>query len=86
MKNQEYSNLYKAYRSRVNDFNAIVERIIHTKNAMDHFWKYKNDYPVDWKLMAEKLTDDRNKTALLKSEIKEMKSKLRECSANHPQK
>ena len=86
MKNQEYSVLYKNYRSLVDEFNTIVERIVNDKIAMSHFWKYKKDYPADWKRAADNLTSDRHRTALLRVKIKDLKKKMRENTVNHPQK
>jgi hypothetical protein len=64
----------------------IVERIVNDKNAMSHFWKYKKDYPNDWKRAADNLTADRHRTALLRVKIKDLKNKMRENTVNHPQK
>jgi hypothetical protein len=86
MKNQAYSQLYKKYRSLVETYNTYVECIIKTKFEMDYLWKYKKDYPADWKMMAEKLTDSRKKTSLLKSTIREIKKEMRRVSSDHPQK
>lgn len=86
MKNQAYSQLYKKYRSLVETYNTCVERIIKTKFEMDYLWKYKKDYPADWKMMAEKLTDNRLKASLLKSTIREIKKEMRRVSSDHPQK
>ena len=78
MKNSEYSQLYREYRSLVESFNTIVDRIIKTKFEMDYLWKYKKDYPTDWKRMAEKLTSDRNDSKVIRFAIREIKLKMRE--------
>jgi hypothetical protein len=52
---------------------------------MSHFWKYKKDYPEDWKRAADNLTSDRHRTALLRVKIKDLKNKMRENTVNHPQ-
>lgn len=86
MRNQAYSDLYQEYRSQVEDYKAYSERIVKTKVEMAHFWKYKNDYPADWRRMAEKLSDDRNKVSDLKSSIRSTKNKMRKSNSEHPQK
>ena len=85
MKNQEYSTLYREYRTNVAEYKAFSERIVKTKVEMAHFWKYKNDYPADWKRMAEKLTDDRIKVNNLKNRIRSTKNKMRKSNSEHPQ-
>lgn len=81
MKNSEYSQLYREYRSLVESFNTIVDRIIKTKFEMDYLWKYKKDYPTDWKRMAEKLTSDRNDSKVIRFAIREIKLKMRESNS-----
>lgn len=85
MKNQAYSDLYQEYRTQVEDYKTYSERIVKTKVEMAHFWKYKNDYPADWKRMAEKLTDARIKVSNLKNNIRTTKGKMRKSNAEHPQ-
>ena len=85
MKNQAYSELYRNYRSVVEDYKVTNDNIIRTKVEMARFWKYKNDYPADWKRMAEKLTDNRKKVALLKHVIRTLKGEMRTSNSNHPQ-
>lgn len=86
MKNSEHSQLYREYRSLVESINTIVERIIKTKVEMDYLWKYKKDYPADWKRMAEKLASDRNDTKVMRFAIREIKLKMRESNSNFPKK
>lgn len=86
MKNTEHSQLYREYRSLVESINTIVERIIKTKFEMDYLWKYKKDYPSDWKRMAEKLASDRNDTKAMRFAIREIKLKMRESNSNFTKK
>lgn len=86
MKNTEHSQLYREYRSLVESINTIVDRIIKTKFEMDYLWKYKKDYPSDWKRMAEKLTSDRNDTKAIRIAIREIKLKMRESNSNFTKK
>lgn len=86
MKNTEHSQLYREYRSLVESINTIVERIIKTKFEMDYLWKYKKDYPSDWKRMAEKLASDRNDTKIMRFAIREIKLKMRESNSNFTKK
>ena len=86
MKNSEHSQLYREYRSLVESINTIVERIIKTKFEMDYLWKYKKDYPSDWKRMAEKLASDRNDTKAIRIAIREIKLKMRESNSNFTKK
>lgn len=86
MKNQEHSQLYRKYRSLVDEYNTIVDRIIKTKNEMDHFYNYKKDYPKDWKHMAEKLSDDRMKSDMIRNTIIAIKIDIRTSNKNHPRK
>lgn len=81
MKNSEHSQLYREYRSLVENFNTIVDRIIKTKFEMDYLWKYKKDYPSDWKRMAERLASDRNDTKAIRIAIREIKLKMRESNS-----
>jgi hypothetical protein len=86
MKNSEHSQLYREYRSLVESINTIVERIIKTKFEMDYLWKYKKDYPSDWKRMAERLASDRNDTKAIRIAIREIKLKMRESNSNFTKK
>lgn len=86
MKNTEHSQLYREYRSLVESINTIVDRIIKTKVEMDYLWKYKKDYPSDWKRMAEKLASDRNDTKVMRFAIREIKLKMRESNSNFTKK
>ena len=85
MRNQAYSELYQEYRSQVTDYKLISEHIAKTKNEMAHFWKYKNDYPNDWKRMAEMLSRDRIAVSDLKNRIRTIKGKMRKSNSEHPQ-
>ena len=53
---------------------------------MNHFYNYKKDYPKDWKHMAEKLSDDRMKSAMIRNAIIAIKIDIRTSNKNHPQK
>jgi hypothetical protein len=53
---------------------------------MDYLWKYKKDYPSDWKRMAEKLTSDRNDSKTIRFAIRELKLKMREVNSNFTKK
>lgn len=86
MKNQTHSDLYNAYRSRVDEYNEIVDRIIKYKFEMDYLWKYKKDYPADWRKMVDKLLTERQKSATIRSSIRDIKNEIRISNANHPQK
>ena len=66
LKNQERSQLHKEYNFQVVKYNEYIERIIKTKFEMSYLWKYKKDYPADWKRLAEKLSCDRRDSDLLK--------------------
>jgi hypothetical protein len=52
---------------------------------MSYLWKYKNDYPADWKRKAEMLSDDRTQMEIIKQNIIALKAKIRKCNAEHPQ-
>ena len=86
MKNTEHSQLYREYRLLVESINTIVERIIKTKFEMDYLWKYKKDYPADWKRMAEKLESDRNDSKIMRFAIRDIKLKMRESNSNFTKK
>jgi DNA-directed RNA polymerase subunit F len=85
MRNQEHSDLYKAYRSRVDEYNEIVERIIKYKFEMDYLWKYKKDYPADWRKMVDKLLTERQKSETIRASIRDIKEEIRIANANYPQ-
>jgi uncharacterized protein YbdZ (MbtH family) len=86
MKNQQCSVLVKEYHSNVKVYNEINKRIVQNKYEMYYLWKYKNDYPADWKRKAEMLSADRNQLEILKSNIIALKAKIRKCNMEHPQK
>lgn len=86
MKNPECSKLRKEYNQQVAIFNKLVERVVKNKYEMSYLWKYKNDYPADWKRKAEMLTADRNHMEIIKTNIINLKFRLRKCNAEHPQK
>lgn len=52
---------------------------------MSYLWKYKNDYPADWKRKAEMLDADRKYIAQLRLDIRALKDRIRKCNAEHPQ-
>lgn len=85
MKNQERAELYQEYHSQVKMYNEITERVILNKFEMNYLWKYKNDYPADWKRKAEMLSDDRAKMFAIKKQIISLKAKMRKSDADHPQ-
>ena len=85
MKNQECSRLFKEYHKLVVEYNNCNERIIKNKFEMYYLWKYKNDYPADWKRKSEMLTEDRNYMEQLKQNIIVLKDKIRKCNIEHPQ-
>lgn len=86
MKNLERSRLFKEYRSQVDEYNIYNERVIRNKYEMSYLWKYKSDYPEDWRRKADMLTDDRLHMNQLKQTIKELKEKIRQSNVEHPQK
>lgn len=86
MKNQLCSVLVKEYKSNVKMYNDINKRVVRNKFEMSYLWKYKNDYPADWKRKAEMLSDDRSQMEVLKQNIITLKAKIRKCNAEHPQK
>lgn len=85
MGNQKHSDLYKAYRLRVDEYNEIVERIIKYKFEMDYLWKYKKDYPADWRKMVDKLLTERQKSETIRASIRDIKEEIRIANANYPQ-
>lgn len=85
MKNQERSLLYQEYYTEVKKYNEIIERVIRNKFEMNYLWKYKNDYPADWKRKAEMLSDDRQQLWNIKHKIIALKAKMRKSDAEHPQ-
>lgn len=85
MKNQLCSKLVKEYNVNVKKYNDINKRVVRNKFEMSYLWKYKNDYPADWKRKAEMLSDDRNQMAEIKQKIIALKAKIRKCNAEHPQ-
>jgi hypothetical protein len=86
LKNQEFSRLHKEYNRQVVNYNEHIERIIRTKFEMSKFWRYKKDYPADWKRMAEKLTADRKSSDMIKGVIVFLKEKMRKCNVEYNQK
>lgn len=86
MKNQECSVLVKEYNSNVKVYNEINKRIVQNKFEMFYLWKYKNDYPADWKRKAEMLSEDRSQMEVIKSNIISLKAKIRKCNAEYTQK
>lgn len=85
MKNQLCSKLVKEYNSNVKKYNDINKRVVRNKFEMSYLWKYKNDYPADWRRKAEMLSDDRKRMSELKQNIIALKAKIRKCNAEHPQ-
>ena len=85
MRNQAYSDLYHNYRSKVEEYKNLTDRIVRSKLEMSYLWKYKNDYPADWRKMAEKLSGDREQLSLLKLNIRKIKSEMRKSNSDHPQ-
>lgn len=85
MKNQLCSVLVKEYKSNVKVYNEINKQIVQNKFEMSYLWKYKKDFPADWKRKAEMLSDDRSKINTLKQNIISLKAKIRKCNVEHPQ-
>lgn len=86
MKNQQCSVLVKEYKSNVKVYNELNKQIVQNKFEMSYLWKYKKDYPADWKRKAEMLSYDRSQMEILKQNIISLKAKIRKCNAEHPQK
>lgn len=86
MKNQERADLYQAYHTQVVKYNEINERVVRNKFEMSYLWKYKSDYPADWKRKAEMLSSDRTSLSILKQNIIAIKAKMRQSDSKHPQK
>lgn len=84
MKNLEHSQLVKEYKAQVVEYNNLVERVVKNKFEMKYLWKYKKDYPADWKRKAEMLSEDRDNMKRLKQSIRTLKEKMRVC-ASRPQ-
>ena len=85
MKNQERAELYQEYHSQVKMYNEINERVVRNKFEMSYLWKYKNDYPADWRRKAEMLSDDRVEMWTIKNRIIALKAKMRKSDSEHPQ-
>lgn len=83
MKNQECSRLRKEYNAKVKTFNEFIHIVRRNKFEMSYLWKWKNDYPADWKRKAETLTADRQTMKQLRNEIKELKEQIRKCNADY---
>lgn len=83
MKNQECSRLVKEYNSNVKVYNEINKRIVQNKYEMFYLWKYKKDFPADWKRKAENLSDDRNQLENTKNNIIALKFKIRKCHSEY---
>lgn len=86
MKNTEYSALYREYKSLVVSYKDIVERVIKNKFEMAYLWKYKDDYPADWKRKAVTLDSDREEMRNIQFVIRQLKNKMRLCNINYQQK
>lgn len=86
MKNTEYSALYREYKSLVVSYNDIVERVIKNKFEMAYLWKYKDDYPADWKRKAVTLDSDRKEMRNIQFAIRQLKNNMRLCNINYQQK
>lgn len=85
MKNLERSQLHQEYNTEVKKYNEINDRVVRNKFEMSYLWKYKNDYPADWKRKAEMLADDRQQMSAIKHKIITLKAKMRKSDAEHPQ-
>lgn len=83
MKNQECSRLRKEYNAKVKTFNEFIKIVVRNKFEMSYLWKWKNDYPADWKRKAETLTADRQTMKQLRQEIKELKEQIRKCNSDY---
>ena len=85
MKNQERAELYQEYHSQVKMYNEITDRVVRNKFEMSYLWKYKKDYPADWRRKAEMLSDDRVEMWTIKNRIIALKAKMRKSDSEHPQ-
>lgn len=85
MKNQERAELYQEYHSQVKMYNEITVRVVRNKLEMSYLWKYKNDYPADWRRKAVMLSDDRERMFVIKNRIIALKAKMRKSDSEHPQ-
>lgn len=86
MKNQECSKLTKTYNKYVVLYNDCVKRIVQNKFEMSYLWKYKKDYPADWKRKAEMLSDDRSQLNTIMCEIIALKFKIRRSNSEYNKK
>jgi hypothetical protein len=86
MKNVEYSQLYYKYRSLVVDYKYISEQIVKNKIEMSYLWKYKKEYPEDWKRKSDLLTSDKAEIKSIKSDIIAIKAKMRQCTIDYNKK
>ena len=69
MKNQYRSELHREYNSQVKMYNEINDRVVRNKLEMSYLWKYKSDYPADWRRKAEMLSNDRVEMCTIKNRI-----------------
>ena len=83
MKNQECSRLRKEYNTKVKTFNEFIKIVVQNKFEMFYLWKYKNDYPADWKRKAETLSADRQTMKQLRRDIRELKEQIRKCNSEY---
>lgn len=83
MKNQEGSNLVKEYKQKVVEYNECNDRVIRNKFEMSYLWKYKKDYPADWKRKAEMLAADRQEMSEIRQYIRTLKTNLRESNSRY---
>lgn len=85
LKNPERSRLAIEYNSQVSVYNQVNKRVIQNKYEMSYLWKYKNDYPADWKRKVKMLTDDRKQLKELKYIIRSLKANIRKCNSEYAQ-
>lgn len=85
MKNQYRSELHREYNSQVKMYNEINDRVVRNKLEMSYLWKYKNDYPADWRRKAEMLSDDRVEMCTIKDRIIALKAMMRKSDSEYSQ-
>lgn len=83
MKNKKSSNLHRMRRAQVTLYKEISDRVKKIKLDMSYLWKYKKDYPADWKRLADMLSDDKEQIAMLKLNIRSLKNRIRESDTKY---
>jgi hypothetical protein len=83
MKNQECSRLVKEYNQQVLVYNKVNNRVIRNKFEMSYLWKYKRDYPADWRRKVNLLVADRQHIEILTQNLIALKAKIRKCKSDY---